>query len=194
MKKLKKLSKNKKPNVVFIYGPIAVGKLTVAKILSKKLGYKLVHNHHLNDFVGEIFDRGSYASHAIKDYLRYYLLENTVKAGMNIVATHCYRHDFVSRTGLSDPKYVKTLQKRLTKLGAKFHPIFLKADNKELLRRVGMESRKQFKKLTSKKIFKKLGYDWHVAPNIKSNLIIDNTNVSPKKVVDMIIKNFKLKK
>lgn len=193
MKKLKKFSKNKKPVVIFIYGPIAVGKLTVAKIVSKKLGYKLVHNHHLNDFVEQVFDRGTYYSHAVKDDLRYYLLETTVKAKMNIVTTHCYRHDFVSRAGLSDPKYVKTLQTRLTKLGAKFYPVFLKASNEELLRRVGMESRKKYGKLTNKKIFKKLGYNWYLAPNIKNNLVIDNTKLSPPTVADIIIKHFKLK-
>ena len=144
--------KNKKPIIIFIYGPIAVGKLTMARILSKRLGYKLVHNHHLNDFVGEVFDRGTYHSHVIKDFLRYYLLENIVKAKINIITTHCYSHNFVSKTGLSDPKYVQTLAKKLTKLGAKFYPVHLKADPKELLRRVGMNSRKEFKKLTDKKI------------------------------------------
>jgi len=119
MRKLKK-SSSKKPTVIFIYGPIAVGKLTVAKILSKKLGYTLAHNHHINDFVDEIFNRDTYASHAMKDQLRYIVMENMVQANMNFIATHCYAHNFVSKTGLSDPKYVQTLEKKLTKLGAKF--------------------------------------------------------------------------
>ena len=75
MKKLKKSSKNKKPIIIFIYGPVAVGKLTVAEVLSKKLGYKLAHNHALNDFVQEVFDRHSYASDYMKDNLRPYLLD-----------------------------------------------------------------------------------------------------------------------
>jgi shikimate kinase len=189
------LSKNKKPNVIFIYGSQAVGKLTVAKILSKKLRYKLAHNHHINDFVAEVFDRNSYASHAMKDKLRYILLENMVQAGINFVTTHCYSHDFVSRTGLSDPKYVQTLEKKLVKLGAKFFPVHLKASNEELLRRVSMNSRKEFKKLTDKKIMRELisKHDWQSSPKFKNNFVIDNTNISPKKVSDMIIKHFKLK-
>ena len=114
MPKLKK-SLNKKPTVVFIYGPIAVGKLTVAKILSKKLGYRLEHNHNVNDFVNGIFERDSYVSSAMKDQLRYIVLENMVKANMNFVTTHCYAHNFVSSAGLSDPKYVQTLEKKLNK-------------------------------------------------------------------------------
>jgi deoxyadenosine/deoxycytidine kinase len=195
MKKLKKLSKNKKPIVVFIYGPIAAGKLTVAKILSKKLGFKLIHNHHLNDFVGEVFERGSYASHDMKDFLRYYLLENVVKAKLNAVTTHCYSHNWVSKTGLSDPKYVTTLEKKLTKLGAVFLPVHLKASDQELVHRVSMGSRKAFGKLTDKKIMHKLvlDKDWQTSPKLNNNLVIDNTNLFPSKVSDIIIKHFKLK-
>jgi deoxyadenosine/deoxycytidine kinase len=195
MKKLKELSKAKNPAVVFIYGPMAVGKLTVAKILSKKLGYKLAHNHHLNDFVQEVFERGSYENHAMKDFLRYYLLENIVKAKMNAVTTHSYSHDWISKTGLSDPKYVETLEKKLTRFGAKFYPVHLKASNKELLRRVSMKSRKDFRKLKDKKIMRELAlkHDWQSSPRLKNNLVIDNTNLSPKKVSDMIIEHFKLK-
>lgn len=195
MKKLKKSSKNKKPVIVFIYGPFAVGKLTVAQVLSKKLGYKLSHNHLLNDFLLEIFDRHSYALDLMKDKLRSYLLENAAKAGLNVVATHCYSHNYISRTGLSDPKFVQTLEKKITKLGAKFCPVHLQASNKELLKRVSMDSRKAYKKLISKKIMLKemLSRDFQTSPKLKNNLIIDNTNLSAPKVASMIIKHFKLK-
>lgn len=195
MRKLKRLSKNKKPIVIFIYGPQAVGKFTVAKILSKKLGYKLAHNHHINDFVEEVFERRTYEANFMKEFLRYALLENMIKAKINFVTTHCYSDNFVSKTGLSDPKYVRTLEKKLTKLGAKFYPVHLKANNKELLRRVSMSSRKVFKKLTDKKIMSELilNHDWQSSPRLKNNLIIDNTNFSPKQVSDMIVKHFKIK-
>ena len=195
MKRLQKLSKNKNPVVIFIYGPMAVGKLTVAKILSKKLGFKMAHNHHINDFVDEIFDRGSYASDALKEYLRYHLLENAVKTKIDLITTHAYSHNFVSKTGLSDPKYVKILEKKLTKLGAKFYPVHLKADGKELLRRIDRNSRKKFKKLTNRKIMRRflLSKDWQTSPNLKNNLVIDNTNLSPDKVSNLIVKHFKIK-
>ena len=195
MKRLKKSSKNRKPIVIFFYGPIAVGKLTVAKILSKKLGYKLAHNHHVNDFVEEVFVRHTYEANYMKEFLRYALLENMIKAKINFVATHCYWQNFVSKTGLTDPKYVKTLEKKLTKLGAKFYPVHLKASNKELLRRVSMNSRKAFRKLHSKKKMREYlsRLDLQTSPKLKNNYIIDNTNLSPQRVADMIIKHFKLK-
>ena len=195
MKKLKKSSKNKKPTVVFIYGPIAVGKLTVAKILSKKLRYKMTHNHALNDFVDEVFTRGTHERNVVVERLRYDLLKSAVKAKINLVTTHCYAHNFVSTTGLSDPNYIETLNKKLTKLGAKFYPIHLKASKEELLRRVNMHSRKEFnRKLTDKKIMHELSLtkDWQTSPFLKNNFVIDNTNLSPQKVADIIIKHFKI--
>lgn len=195
MQKSKKSSKNKKPIIIFIYGPQAVGKFTVAKILNKKLGYKFAHNHHINDFVDEIFIRGTSERNDMVERLRYNLLESAIRAKINLIVTHCYSHDFISSTGLSDPKYVQTLEKRLVKLGGKFCGIHLKASNKELLRRVGMSSRKEFNKITSKKRMRELLLicDWQTSPKLKNNLIIDNTKLSPQKVADIIIKHFKLK-
>ncbi len=197
MKKSEKLLKSKKSAIVFIYGPIAVGKFTVAEILSKKLGYKLAHNHHVNDFINEIFDRGSHISHVMKEDLRYYLLENVARAKISIVATHCYSDNFISTTGLSDPEYIETLEKKLTKLGAKFYPVHLTASNEELYRRVSMNSRKKFRKLTSVKMMKQYltrsGNDHQTSPKLKNNFVIDNTNLSPQKVADMVIKHFKIK-
>ncbi|OGI73815.1 hypothetical protein A3D42_03300 [Candidatus Nomurabacteria bacterium RIFCSPHIGHO2_02_FULL_41_18] len=195
MKKLRKSSNSRKPVVIFIYGPQAVGKFTVAKILSKKTGYKLTHNHALNNLIDELFNRGTYENGTMKDRLRYDLLQNAVRAGINFVTTHCYAHDYVSPAGLTDPKYVEDLEKKLTRLGAVFYPIQLKASPKELLRRVGMKSRKEFKKLTDRKIMRALilKHNWRSSPKLKNNFIIENTYISPQKVASMIIKHFKLK-
>lgn len=174
---------------------MAVGKLTVAKVLSKKLKYKLVHNHLLNDFLLEFFDRHTYEINYMKDTLRYALLESLLGAGTNVVATHAYSHDFISLAGLSDPKFVKDMERRLTKMGAKFCPVHLKASNNELLRRVSLPSRKEFKKLVDKRLMHEFNQtkDWQISPKLKNNFIVDNTNISPEKVANMIIKHFKLK-
>ncbi len=194
MKKSKKLL-NKKPTVIFIYGPIAAGKLTVAKILSKKLGYKLAHNHHVNDFVDEIFDFGSIESQHMKEELRTILMRNMAQAQISFVTTYCYAHNFVSKTGHTDPKYLEHTEKMLKKLGAHFYPVHLQADPRELLRRVNMNSRKKFKKLVDKNIMKEWiqRSDFKTSPKLKNNLIIDNTHVSAQKTADMIIRHFKLK-
>lgn len=42
--------------LIYIYGPPASGKLTVAKELEKLTKYKLFHNHLINDVISEIMD------------------------------------------------------------------------------------------------------------------------------------------
>ena len=45
--------------LVFIYGPPAVGKLTVATELVKLTGFKLFDNHVSIDFVKSVFEFGT---------------------------------------------------------------------------------------------------------------------------------------
>lgn len=44
--------------LIFIYGPPAVGKLSVANALAKLTGYRVFHNHLTIDLVRSIFDWG----------------------------------------------------------------------------------------------------------------------------------------
>ena len=41
--------------LIFIYGPPAVGKLTIAKVLAERIDFKLFHNHLSYDLGREIF-------------------------------------------------------------------------------------------------------------------------------------------
>ena len=178
-----------------MYGPIAAGKLTVAKVLSNKLQYTLTHNHAINDVVDHLFTRGTKENGNVKEFLRNYLMEQAVKAGISLVTTYTYSHDFVYPSGVTEQQFVQNHKKKLTRLGARFLPIHLKAADRELLRRVSTDSRKRFGKLKDKKILKELlkTKDWHTSPELKHNLVIDNTNLSPQKVANMIIKHFKIK-
>ncbi len=182
-----------KPVAIIIYGAVAVGKLTIGTLLAKKLKYKLTHNHLINDLVWSIFERGTPESAPLIEKLRYDFYEKAIKSGKNIVITHAYAHDYISKTGLSDPQYLKTLEKKLEKSGAKVLFVHLRADNKILLKRVTSESRKNYKKLTNTKSLKELLTlrDFTTSAPVKNNLVIDNTNLEPKKVVQMIINHLK---
>lgn len=185
----------KKPTVIILYGPMAVGKLTVAQKLSKKLKMKLSHNHTLNDFVDTIFERDELERYKYIEKLRYQFYEEAVKSGHSFILTHCFSYNFVNpATGVSDPKYLKNLETKLTKAGARVCFVHLKADDSELMRRVSMESRKLHRKLIQKSIMKKClkEEDWQTSAPVKNNVVINNTNLSPQKVVAMIIKEFNL--
>jgi len=81
------------------------------------------------------------------------------------------------------------------KNGGIFCGVQLMCSEDVLLKRIVEKSRNKHGKLKNVKIMKKLLKQYnHITPApIKNNLVIDNTNLSPEKVVDIIIKHFKLK-
>lgn len=181
------------PTAVIIYGAMAVGKLTVGKELAKKIGYKLTHNHLINDLILSVFERGTLDANRLIEKLRYEFYDAALKAGQNIIITHCYSHNYISPTGLSDPDYLKNIEKRIKKAGGKVLFVHLKANNKELLKRVTNDSRKQHRKLTKVSIMKEYlkAKDFTTSAHVKNNLVIDNTNLSATKTAAIIAKHLK---
>jgi deoxyadenosine/deoxycytidine kinase len=184
----------KQSTVIIIYGPIAVGKLTVAKELAKKIDFKVTHNHLINDLAWSVFTRGEKDTNAVVEKLRYDFYESAIKYGHNIILTHTFSYNYVSGTGLKDPDYMKKLEKKLEKAGAKVLCVHLQAHTEKLFERVKGESRKEHKKLVDVKILKNLSKekDWITTAPVKNNLIIDNTNLSPKKTAALIIEHYKI--
>lgn len=181
-------------NVIFIYGPIAVGKLTVAKILSEKLGYKLSHNHLINDLAWSIYERDTLEGNRFIEELRYRFFEEVAKAHANMVTTHAYAHNFVSITGLSDPEYMKWLESTFKKYNTNAYFVHLKANKNKLLDRVSGHSRKGFKKLIDKEIMTNIldSKDFETSAPVRNNIIIDNTELTPEETANAILKNLNL--
>lgn len=195
MKRLKKSSKNKPLfNVVIIYGTVAVGKFTVANKLHKLINYKFFHNHHTHDLARQLFERGSLHGGRIIENTRFFIFREIAEAKINVVTTHTYSSDFISKTGLIDPVYMKKIESIIKKGGGRTCFVHLISDDKEILKRVLGESRKNYRKLRDRKILKEYlnKNNWKTAAPVKNNLQIDNTHFSPKKVSEMIIKHFKL--
>lgn len=181
------MNKNK-AKVILIYGAMAVGKLTIGKELAKKTGYKLTHNHLINDLIWSVFEKESVEANKLIESMRYGFYTESVKHHKNIIITHTYSHNYVSPAGLADPDYLKTLEKKLNKTGANVLFVHIHADEKEILKRVKNSSRKAYHKLTDTKIMKDYlaTEDFKTSAPVKNNLVINNTNLSPSKVVKII--------
>lgn len=181
-----------KPIAIILYGVVAVGKLTVARALQEKLGYRLTHNHLINDLVWSIFDRGTLEGNRLIERLRYELYEEAIKQGVNVIITHCYSHDYISPTGLTDPQYLQDLEKRLEAVGARTLFVHLQAQRSALLERVEGESRREYRKLTDvskmKEYLDSKNLDIQTSAPVKNNLVIDSTNLEPEDVVKIIVK------
>lgn len=46
------------PRMIFLYGPPAVGKLTVANLVSERTGFRVLHNHLTIDAITPVFAFG----------------------------------------------------------------------------------------------------------------------------------------
>src|SRR2546428_3687422 len=76
--------------LVFIYGPPASGKLTVATELAKLTGFKLFHNHVSIQFVQSIFEFGTKTFSRRTGKYRLEMIEEAAKEGIDTIFTFVY--------------------------------------------------------------------------------------------------------
>lgn len=175
-------------NFIFIYGPSAVGKLTVAKELAKITKYTLIDNHKTIDFITEYFPFGSASFIRLNDIIKASIYSELISKDSSFIVTYCF-------TGKEDDKqYISKLFREFRQRKIRICLVRLECPEKELLKRVRMDSRKETKKLTSRKKLKerlKRNNYYSNVPNYES-LVIDNTSKSAKAVANLIKKYYQL--
>lgn len=67
-------------NSVIIFGPLAVGKMTVGQELEKLTGYKLFHNHMTIELVANFFSYGSKEGKYLVKHFRQEIFETVAKS------------------------------------------------------------------------------------------------------------------
>ncbi len=180
--------------MVFIYGPIAVGKFTVAKELQKVTGYKVLHNHSILDLASELYDKRDIKWVSLRQLIKSNIVKFLSENGENFIMTHAYSNNYIFRNGVTNPGFVKKIEKIVSDAGGKFYPVYLTTSQSELLKRVSGESRKKQDKLSKVSELKTILQTEDIVTPVpfSNNLSIDNTKISPKKVAQMIKDHFKL--
>lgn len=79
-------------DLVYLYGPPAVGKLTVAKELAARTGFRLFHNHLAIDCVRPVFEFGSAPFWRQVHAIREGILAEAARAGRDLISTTVYSH------------------------------------------------------------------------------------------------------
>lgn len=174
--------------LVFIYGPPAVGKLTVANALSKLTGYRVFHNHLTIDLVGAIFDWGQGPFFGLVDRYRVELIEAAAKASIpGLIFTFVYAKDH-------DIAFVESVVSAVERHGGRICFVRLSCERRELLRRVRAASRRQFRKMKQVKRLREWLDRYELSSNVPypNNLVIDNTKLGPRKAAQMITSHFAL--
>ena len=174
--------------LIFIYGPPAAGKSTVAYILSKIIGFKVFENNLTVRLLLPFFPFESKLFEKLNSKIRLILFDAIAKSGTKGISfTFCYSIP-------EDNIFVKKLIGSIKKNKGEIYFVHLYCNEKILFERLKDISRKNRGKFTSAKDLKESLQKWDFYSKIPfvDSLIIDNTAVSPKKVAQMIKKHYKL--
>lgn len=109
-------------NLVIIFGPPAVGKMTVGQELTALTGFRLLYNTLVTDVVMEVFPRGHPAFGALIAEFHMRLVEEAARHGVDVINTVAW--------GIGDPDDERLMAERVAaaeRHGAKVHFVELEA-------------------------------------------------------------------
>lgn len=173
---------NKNKKLLIIFGPPAVGKLTVAEELSKITNFKVLNNHADIDILRPIFEFDSPTFKNLSRFIRKSIIEEAVKNNINLIFTYVWN---LSREG--GKKNIDLYKSIVEENGGTVYFVELFADLDTRLERSQEESRKKYTKIKDKdKMFQIHKEQQH---NTEREFFypelffkIDNTNLSAEAV------------
>ena len=176
-------------NLVLLYGPPAVGKLTIAKELSSLIGYTIFDNHMILNVLSNIFGFDHPSRKKLEKEFRLKIIDEAIKANINLIMTGVIVNqnlDFYT-------KAVQTVEKS----GGKCFVVQLTASEAVLKNRVEHKSRKNYHKISTKQDWEDFYKDYPEMYKKFSNrehLEIDTTDILPQEAAKTIAKYYKLRK
>jgi len=192
--------------LVIVFGPPAVGKMTVGREICKLTGFKLLHNHMTVEPILEIFPYDSPAFARLVPEFRRRIVEEAVEADLSgLVFTYVW--------GLGDDDEVDGLDAYVQIVGSRggtvrFVELF--AEQSARLEREGSPLRLDHKRskrdLESARAYLRMADEMHVlntgTPSVSSralellaandHLRIDNTTLDPEAVARQVVKQLGL--
>lgn len=186
-------------NLIVVSGPQAVGKMTVAEKIKEKIGYSLMTNHDSIEVSIKIFENGSNAQRELNKLIRKNAFQIAIKNNINMIFTFVTAFDMPS-----DLDYLNELKSLFEQTGGNFYFVELEADVKTRLERNVTPHRLE-SKLSKNDVawsnnelvdsMNKYRLNSNDGETICPNHIkINNTNLLPEEVADIVIQRFQLSK
>jgi len=182
--------------LVIIFGPQAVGKMTVGQELAKQTELKLFHNHMTIDFVSNFFSYGSAEGKRLVNLFRKEIFESVAKSDLEgLIFTYVW-----ALSEQSDWDYIEEIYSLYRANGADIYFVELETTLEERLERNVTPNRLEHKptkrdiEWTRNDILKtKDKYRLNSLPGeikYENYIRIDNTNKSAEETADEIIETF----
>jgi hypothetical protein len=174
-------------DLVFIHGPAAVGKLTVARELSRITGFRLFHNHLTVDAVAAVFDFGTEPFVLLREQIWLTVFREAARRDISLIFT------FTPERTVRASFVQDTLDAVASARGT-VRFVRLTCPMDELERRIAHASRSQFGKLRSLELFRELSRSGAFAyPELPdSGLSIDTSRTSATEAAARIGEFFSL--
>ena len=160
-------------DLVFIHGPAAAGKLTVARELSRMTGLRLFHNHLTVDAVTAVFDFGTEPFVLLREQIWLSVFREAARRNASLIFT------FTPEQTVR-PSFIRDTLDAVESAGGRVLFVQLTCPIDELERRIVHPSRREFGKLRSLEEFRELNqtgaFEYPKLPD--SGLSIDTSQTS----------------
>jgi hypothetical protein len=169
------------PRLIVIHGPVASGKLTIAKDLAAMSGLDLFHNHMVVDLLLALFPFGHPSFVRLREKIWLEVMSEAIGASQSLVFTFAPERtvgvDFPSR-----------LRDAVAAAGGEVAFVEVRCSDDVIEQRLEDASRAEYKKLSSLPLYRSLKQDGVFDyPPIASQCIVDSARVTPSEAAATII-------
>ena len=176
--------------LLLLYGPPAVGKLTIAKEIARLTGFTVFHNHLTVNLVAAIFPRGTPAYRQLLWDIRYAVFAEAARAHIDgLIFTMVYRRD-------QEPCIARSVEivERFEGAVCLVH-VYCHAET--VRQRVVREDRKQYGKITSVERLNELLSRWESQSTFEAatrwdSLSLNTDVLSPIEAAQQVMTHYHL--
>jgi hypothetical protein len=161
--------------LIFIYGPPAAGKLTVAKELARRTGFPLFHNHVAFDLASSLFRFGTRGHQRVVDAVRLAVFEIAASEELEgLIFTFVYGSEV-------DNPFVEQVLHAVESRGGRVAFVRLYCPPAVLEERVVAAERRQHGKLVDPQSLRELlrKYDLFAPVPFRKSLTLDSSRIPP---------------
>jgi shikimate kinase len=172
--------------LIFLYGPPAVGKYTIGVELAARTEFRLFHNHLTVNLVTAVFERDSEVWLRMLRSVRRDILTEAAQYGVNLIMTSVF-------SGTSEHAEAwRTMLEPVHAAGGKVHFVQLTCERDELFRRITRDSRRAMDKLIDPARLTDLldRFDMVSPAPFGQHLRLDVTHVAPSESATKIIQHY----